>query len=111
MFYYKYRYFPAPLPVLFQGTRAELHEKLKSTGLRVLSGSCGTYKLGGSSSGKIYEYPDVTSHNPIRVITPDKEMLRERYNKLKITEKDYARLTTELNNGDIMFDSLVGIDK
>lgn len=106
MFYYRYRYFPAPTPIPFQGTFDELRKKLKETGLIVLRGSNGSYVLGGFSSGTIYEFPDEASSQVLRYVTPSKDMLRMRYNKQRITESVYAKLTEELNQGKITFDSL-----
>jgi hypothetical protein len=104
--FYRYTYFPAPR-IAFQGTRAELLRKLRSSGLHVVSGSNGSYVLEGYSSGIIYEFTDIVSSVPIRQVTPDKNMMRFRYGKKEITDSDYLKLTNELNNGSIHFDSLL----
>ena len=106
--FYRYTYFPAPPSQVFQGTQAQLAKKLKNSDLHVKSGRNGSYRLVVESSGTVYEYPDENSTDPIRSITPSKDMLRLRYNKSNVTEKDYERLTTDLNNGSIQFD---GLDK
>ncbi len=105
--FYKYSYSPAPQAYLFKGTVAQLERKLKATGMTVVSGGNGSYILAGCSSGKIYEYADETSNYPIRVVTPSRDMIRLRYGKERITERDYIRLTKELNEGTISFDSLM----
>ncbi len=105
--FYTFSYSPAPESILFQGTKAELAKKLKSTGMYVVGGGNGSYVLAGNSYGKIYEYTDETSTTPTRVVRPNKDILRDRYNKSRIGKKDYARLTTELNDGIIEFDSLL----
>ena len=106
--FYRYAYLPAPKPFLFQGTEAALNKKLKSsTNLYVVSGGKGSYVLGGYSSGLIYEYEDETSQTVIRSVSPNKEKMRTRYNKTRITERDYMRLTDELNSGIITFESLL----
>lgn len=107
MFYYRYQYFPAQPTILFQGTQDELRKKLAQTGLIVLKGGNGSYLLGRPSFGTIYEFEDETSTQPLRYVTPSKDMLRMRYDKQRITEKDYAKLTEELNQGEITFDSLL----
>lgn len=106
--FYRYMYFPAPPSQVFQGTQAQLAKKLKNSNLHVIGGGNGSYRLAGVSSGIIYEYPDENAATPTRSIIPSKDMLRLRYNKSNVTERDYDRLTTELNNGSIQFD---GLDK
>ena len=103
---YNYSYQPAPPQIEFHGTQNELARKLRKTGLVVLRGGRGSYILGGHSSGIIYEYADKNSTIPTRMVTPSKDMMRLRYGKDRITENDYARLTKELNNGTILFESL-----
>lgn len=106
--FYKYHHSPTPETYLFKGTKAQLKKKLKATGMTVASGCDNRYILVGFSSGKIYEYADETeTTHPIRVVTPDTDMLRSRYNKTRITEEDYIRLAEELNEGVITFDSLL----
>ena len=105
--FYGYEYFPAPPSIYFQGTQAELAKKLKATGLHVISGSNGSYVLGGKSSGTIFEYADDSRQQVLRTAIPSKDMMRIRYGKERITEKDYQRLATDLNNGSIVFDSLL----
>ena len=104
--FYRYGYYPAPPPIQFQGTKEALAKKLAQTGLQVVGGGNGTYVLGGTSSGVIYEFLDETSQSPIRSIVPSKDMLRLRYYKERITEKDYERLANDLNKGLIKFDDL-----
>lgn len=105
--FYRYKYFPAPPSQVFQGTQEQLAKKLKrNPDLHVIAGRNGSYRLAGTSSGTIYEYPDENSANPTRSITPSKDMIRLRYGKSNVTEKDYRSLTAELNNGTIQFDSL-----
>ncbi|MBR2786181.1 MAG: hypothetical protein IKD76_01575 [Clostridia bacterium] len=103
-----FSYSPAPESIIFQGTKAELTQKCKSTGMYVLRGSSGSYRLAGNSCGKIYEYADENSTTPIRVVRPDKNILRERYGKSRITRSDFVHLTTELNEGTVSLDSLLG---
>lgn len=106
--FYRYAYVPAPQPFYFQGTEAELNKKLKSApNLCVINGSNGSYVIGGFSSGYIYEYEDELATAAIRSVCPNKDNMRIRYNKTRITKKDYIRLTDELNNGIISFDSLL----
>lgn len=104
--FYRYTYFPAPPSQLFQGTQAQLNKKLRSSGLHVLSGGNGSWLLGGYSYGIIHEYTSETATTPVRSITPDKDMMRLRYNKTNVTERDYIRLTNELNNGSISLEML-----
>lgn len=104
--FYRYGYFPAPTPIQFQGNRDQLAKKLAQTGLQVVGGGNGTYVLGGTSSGVIYEFIDENSPSPIRKIVPSKDMMRVRYGKERITEKDYERLANDLNKGLIKFDNL-----
>ena len=104
--FYRYIYFPAPR-IAFHGTRAEFIRKFRNSGLHVISESNGSYVLEGYSSGTIYEFTDIFSSVPIRQVTPDKNMMRFRYGKKDITESDYLKLTNELNNGSIHFDSLL----
>ena len=106
--FYRYTYLPSPKPFLFQGTEAALNKKLKSApNLYVISGGNGSYVIGGYSSGCIYEYADATSQRVIRSVCPNKENMRTRYGKTRITERDYMHLTDELNSGIITFDSLL----
>ena len=104
--HYRYSYYPAPTPIVFQGTKKQLDRKLKNSGLTVLKGSRGSYVLGGYSYGEIHEFTDEYSTNPTRSVTPSKDMMRHRYGKERITENDYARLTKELNCGTILFECL-----
>lgn len=99
--FYRYTYFPAPPSQPFQGTQAQLNKKLKATGLHILSGGNGSWRIGGYSSGLIHEYADEKATKPIRSITPDKVKIRTLYNKTNVTEKDFIRLTADLNSGTI----------
>ena len=95
--FYRYAYVPAPQPFYFQGTEAELNKKLKSApNLCVINGSNGSYVIG-----------DESATAAIRSVCPNKDNMRIRYNKTRITKNDYIRLTDELNNGIISFDSLL----
>ena len=104
--FYRYTYFPAPPPMPFQGTKEQLEKKLAQTGLVVVGGDNGSYVLGGESSGIIYEFADEKSQTPIRSISPSKEMLKIRYDKIRVTENDYKKLVNDLNKGIIKFNNL-----
>ncbi len=104
--FYKSVYFPAGPTLLFQGTQAELHQYLKETGRIVITGSNGSYLTAKPARGYIYEYPNEASTEPIRCIEPDKDMIRVRYNKRRVTQNDYVQLAEDLNKGLIWFENL-----
>lgn len=104
--FYNYSYTPASQSFLFQGTQAELQKKIRDTGAIVLKGDRGSYLMAIPAQGTIYEYSSEDATEPTRSISPNKDMIRMRYDKTKVTEKDYQRLTDDLNKGNLKFDNL-----
>ena len=104
--HYKSSYSPSGQAELFQGTQAELKKFTKKTGKVPVNGGNGSHIVAGLSSGRIYEYPDENSTTPTRSIIPNKDMMRLRYDKSRITEADYRKLADDLNAGKIKFDNL-----
>ena len=104
--FYNYSYFPGSPAFPFQGNRTELERKLKETGAIVVGGSNGSYQLAIPPQGTIYEYPSEDAMEATRSIVPNKEMIRIRYGKTRVTENDYRKLVDELNKGKLQFDSL-----
>ncbi len=104
--HYKSSYSPSGPATNFQGTKAELKKFTEKTGKVPVAGDNGSYKVATLSSGRIYEFEDESSTTPTRSIVPNKDMMRLRYHKSRITEKDYKRLVDDLNDGKIKFDNL-----
>ena len=104
--FYNYSYTPASQSFLFQGTQAELQKKMRDTGAIVLKGDRGSNLMVIPAQGTIYEYPSEDAMEPTRSIIPNKDMIRTRYGKTKVTENDFKKLTDDLNNGNLQFDNL-----
>lgn len=104
--HYKSFYSPSSPATDFQGTKAELNKFTEKTGKVPVAGDNGSYKVATLSSGRIYEYEDENSTTPTRSIVPNKDMMRLRYGKSRITKNDYQKLVDDLNEGKIKFDNL-----
>lgn len=104
--YYRSSYCSGGPTQLFQGNNAALQRELKKTGKTVIRGGNGSYLLAQPSFGYISEFESENAVTPTRTFRPDKNFLRMRYDKSRVTSADYDRLASELNNGSISFDDL-----
>ena len=109
--YYTYSYSKEIKRIHFEGPCDDLKKLLESKNLLVLNKTNGDYTLASYTKGKIYEYVDANSPKPIRYIIPPRQFLIKRYRKKHVTEKDYARLTYELNAGRLTVDEVMGIEE
>ena len=97
---YSYSYTPSD-QINFQGDWSRLQRYIND-GYRIVAGDNGSYVLAKLAYGFIYEMEEgrtIAKKNA-------NNFIRSHYNRSRITEKAYVRLTSDLNAGKVKFKDL-----